>query len=392
MLVRTFLNIFILISINSGLANGKTLYVNFSFFSQPLQVYCDQSMDIDLSAEISDTTISDFYNQLDNSNYRTTFNELQAYKEAFQLNDWGFYLLLRQSGEALFTDKSKNYQTLFNWFLLIKAGYRTKVSYLKDLVLLSVYTKDKVYDLPSKEFEEGWMVDITQHYQPALNDVLAAQQYESVLNYYGKPFSFQLEQPPAFPQAITLQKKLSFRYNSLLYNLEVRTDQLLMHFMYQYPELSPLRHSYIPLSEAAKQSLFPALKRMIRNKDHPESIRLLLSFLRQSFNYKEDKDAYNSDNITFSPEETIFYDYSDCEDRSVLFAYLLRELLNVEVLIVEYQNHTMVAIELEQAIGIPILYNNRSYTVCDPTGPSDQLNIGEYPDFVEPSQYEVIEN
>lgn len=86
-----------------------------------------------------------------------------------------------------------------------------------------------------------------------------------------------------------------------------------------------------------------------------EAVRYLMSFTRQAFVYASDdslyKDTYDLINVTFSPTETLYYESSDCEDRAVLFAYLVRELLKLDVIIIEYDTHANTAVLFDPPIG-----------------------------------------
>jgi hypothetical protein len=70
----------------------------------------------------------------------------------------------------------------------------------------------------------------------------------------------------------------------------------------------------------------------------------------------------------FTPDEILSYPYSACADRSVLFAYLVRELLAVPVIGLVYPNHMCTAV-LDRS-GLPgdhVRAGDASYIICDPT-------------------------
>ena len=68
------------------------------------------------------------------------------------------------------------------------------------------------------------------------------------------------------------------------------------------------------------------------------------------------------------PEETINYPYSDCEDRSILFSYLVKNLLHLDIVGVKYNNHLATAVNFSsQVSGDKFTYKERSYTIADPT-------------------------
>jgi hypothetical protein len=98
-----------------------------------------------------------------------------------------------------------------------------------------------------------------------------------------------------------------------------------------------------------------------------EAVNFLLRFVQTSFSYKTDDRQFGRENYLF-PEETIFYPYSDCEDRSVLFAWLVRRLLSLEVIGLNYPGHVATAVQLKNSIdGDYVSHDGKRYTVADPT-------------------------
>lgn len=78
-----------------------------------------------------------------------------------------------------------------------------------------------------------------------------------------------------------------------------------------------------------------------------------------------------------SPEQTLYYSYSDCEDRSALFFYLVRTVLELPSIVLDFEEHVGVAVELEDVEGDYFEYKGRRFIYCEATGPSDNLKIGE---------------
>ncbi|MDR3296686.1 MAG: hypothetical protein LBS94_00425, partial [Prevotellaceae bacterium] len=69
-------------------------------------------------------------------------------------------------------------------------------------------------------------------------------------------------------------------------------------------------------------------------------------------------------------EETIASDYSDCDDRAILFAQLVRRLLGMPVVLVYYPGvHLAAAVHFDNpaASGDYILVDSKKYLICDPT-------------------------
>lgn len=70
----------------------------------------------------------------------------------------------------------------------------------------------------------------------------------------------------------------------------------------------------------------------------------------------------------FFAQETLYYPYSDCEDRAILFSRLVRDLVGLDVVLLYYPGHLATAVAFnENVTGDYLVYNNRKYIVCDPT-------------------------
>ena len=68
------------------------------------------------------------------------------------------------------------------------------------------------------------------------------------------------------------------------------------------------------------------------------------------------------------PEETLLYPYSDCEDRSILFSFLVNNLTGLKVVGLDYPEHIATAVKFNTPVkGDAINHNGARYVVCDPT-------------------------
>ena len=72
--------------------------------------------------------------------------------------------------------------------------------------------------------------------------------------------------------------------------------------------------------------------------------------------------------MVFFCEENYYYPQNDCEDRSVLFAFLVRHLLRLDVVLVDYPGHIPTAVHFNENVpGTAIMNNGKRYVICDPT-------------------------
>lgn len=71
---------------------------------------------------------------------------------------------------------------------------------------------------------------------------------------------------------------------------------------------------------------------------------------------------------TLFADETLFYPYSDCEDRAILYSILVRDLLDLDVVLLHYPGHLATAVCFgTELTGDHLTIGDRRYTVCDPT-------------------------
>jgi hypothetical protein len=65
-------------------------------------------------------------------------------------------------------------------------------------------------------------------------------------------------------------------------------------------------------------------------------------------------------------QETLYFDKSDCEDRAVLFSYLVKELFGVSVIGVKYRDHMATALYVPIE-GDKVKAGSRKFVIADPT-------------------------
>ncbi|NQU85809.1 MAG: hypothetical protein HQ541_08620, partial [Mariniphaga sp.] len=151
------------------------------------------------------------------------------------------------------------------------------------------------------------------------------------------------------------------------YSLNIKYNQNLINFYRDYPQVNINIYFDAAVSLETKESIVEGLKPIINNMTETEALSFLLYFVQTSFDYQTDEKQFNKEKFFF-PEEVFYYPYSDCEDRSVLFAYLVKELLNNKVIGIEYPGHIATAVKLNQdSEGDYLVYDGEKYIIADAT-------------------------
>jgi hypothetical protein len=121
------------------------------------------------------------------------------------------------------------------------------------------------------------------------------------------------------------------------------------------------------LDPITENSLVKAITPLIENKNELEAVNIILDFVQNAFEYKTDIDQFGYEKFYF-PEDIFHYPYSDCEDRSILFSHLIKTILKLDVIGLEYNTHAACAVKFSSEInGDSITFNGAKYIICDPT-------------------------
>ena len=77
--------------------------------------------------------------------------------------------------------------------------------------------------------------------------------------------------------------------------------------------------------------------------------------------------GYRMKDGLYYPTE-LYYPYCDCEDRSILYSRLVRDLLGLDVILVFYPGHLATAVCFNTPVeGDYIELSGKRFTICDPT-------------------------
>lgn len=338
----------------------RPYHVRFMEIALPFHLH--PSLNVRLEGAPSAATISRYWDRISRLDTRELFRQLQQQRQQLNLDPWSYVLLVRALSLAVHPD-SRNDQALLTWFVLLKEGMQARLAYAGQRVHLLVATEQKV-------FEASYLtLDNTRYYALLLPQ---GERLGQVYSYDGEyparltPVDMRLQRLPGGQPALR-QRELAFSFAGQSHQLQVQYDQRLITLLDAYPQVDLPWYFSAPPSHAARQTLLAQLRPLVTGKEPASAVNLLLRFVQTAFAYQTDDQQFGRENYLFA-EEVLHYPYSDCEDRSVLFAYLVRELLGLEVIGLLYPGHVATAVRLPEATqGDQIPYQGSRYLVADPT-------------------------
>lgn len=346
--------------------------MSFDFFGFRIILDYDQSFKVDPPAAINPATISNFWENLSRANYSGLVSRLESYKTQMNLNDWGYYMLLQEFSETIYAG-SENGQNLMTWVLMNRSGYKAKVAYAGENLSLLVPSENTLY---SKSFLDYNGLNYYVMRDLGSEDIFT---YDKDFPGSNKTLDFHIKSPLNFNKNL-VSKSIGFNYKDKPYSLNISYNQNVIDFYESYPQVDIDVYFDAAVSPETKETLLENLRPVVSEMSEPDAVGFLLKLVQSSFEYKTDQQQFSKEKFFF-PEEIIYYPYSDCEDRSVFFAYLVKELLDLKVIGLEYPGHIATAVNLKtNTEGDNLIYKGEKYIIADPTfiGAPLGLTMPEY--------------
>lgn len=343
------------------LPKGEVIKINY--YGQELKFSYDPKLKVRLALRINEKAMSSYWSSMSKADYEAFLKQINAQKKPLNLNDWGYALLVHEIAKAI-NPRRESEQAMFTWFMLIKAGYQARIAYDSKNVYLLLPSQQQLFAAPYFTFDK------VRYY--ALGFDGKKQKPGRVFTYDGQYPGATKRLNMSLDRAINTGRKekdkyLTFKYKNESYRIRIGYDRETIEFLNTYPQMDIGMYFNSTVNQTTASPLLAQLKPLVEGKSEQEAVNLLLRFVQTSFKYKTDEGQFGVENYLF-PEETLHYPYSDCEDRSVFFAWLVHNLLGLEVVGLDFPGHIAAAVSFNENVrGDSFQYNGKRYVVTDPT-------------------------
>lgn len=364
--------------------------LRFDFYGDSVNLQFDRSSFVDFNEPLSSQSIYSFYERISKAGFSIPTAELIAYKKKYKLDDWLYYQLIRKTIQQI-SPKADNYHryTLYKWFFLTRSGYNAVLTFEKDRLLFYVQSDENIYNIPSR-MQDGKQYVCLNYHDYGNIDFDKAKFTEVVIPVAEglRSFSYKVTQLPNFTPDDYLEKDIRFNYNETDYYFKVKLNPQVKNIFNNYPVVDFESYFNIPLSTETYKSLIPLLTKNTRGLSKKNGVDYLMRFTRYAFLFEADSNVFGSEK-RLTPEQTLLYEYSDCEDRAALFFYLVKEIYNLPMIVLSYPRHVTIAVKFDKPVGTPIIYKGQRYSVCEPTPQKEDLKVGELAPQLRKVAYEV---
>jgi len=308
----------------------------------------------------ANSELSNAWSALSGEAYNNMLVDCLSIRKSLGLCDWAFYQFVQSVSKEYCGSDSSAEAVVLQAYILSQLGYKVRLAkHMGKLVPLLAFN-DQIYAVPYLTFGRDNFYCFFQN---------ASQGSIQVCDYQfpgEQPLSVKIQAIPYSPELKAEAKVYkSEAYPSVV--AKVSANRNLVEFYDKYPSCSWENMAAASLSQAVKDQLYPTLRESIKNLSEQESANVLLNFVQTGFGYKTDEEQFGREK-TFFGDELFFYPDCDCEDRSVLFSILVRELLGLKVVLLDYPSHIATAVHFTTPVqGDYFDLNGEKYVVCDPT-------------------------
>lgn len=340
-------------------APQKDKRTSFTFYGTPCKVYFTPDMRFSLDKP-SEKEVARIWKTLSGEGYTLLLADCRELHEKLQLNDFGLLLLAETIARQ--TIGTGNAATILQAYILTQFGYDIRLCQQGSKLGLMVPFKQIVCNTSyctlngrnffvwDKDMRNGTVNSYAQNIKEATRQI--------DLGIYATP-KFATSLSPARTFTATAYPSAS---------VEVQVNKNLMNFYNDYPMMQDWGvYAAQAMDPLLTQPLYSRLKSTIKGKSETEAAGLLLNFVQTAFQYETDDKQFGKEKYNFG-EENFYYKACDCEDRSILYSHLVRELLGPDVVLLYYPNHLATAVRFNQTVnGNALNINGQRYTICDPT-------------------------
>lgn len=340
-------------------------YVTFTFFGTSGQVRFNTANLVHLQG-VSENQIADALGRIQMEAYDNMLIDCLALRDKLQLSDWAYLQMLKAVSEKIAGGRN-NDAALLLAYLYMQSGYRMRLGADNSRLYMLYASEHHIYNQPCYTLD-GYQYYGVETLPNSLRICQAAFPKEKNLSLLiPKNQKFAMDRG----NARTIS---SVRYQNV--KVSVSINKNLINFYSTYPS-SMIHQNFLtrwamyantPLDEDVKSQIYPVLKAALNGCSQREAVSRLLNLVQTGFVYEFDDKVWGHDRAFFT-EESLYYPYCDCEDRSIMLTRMVRDLIGLKCILIYYPGHLASAIEFTEGNvqGDYIMLNGHKYIIADGT-------------------------
>lgn len=315
-------------------------------------------------ADCSEKTLSEAWKRLSGTAYNNTIRDCLELRIKRQFSDWAYLNMLKCFSKAALGNG--NEAVLLMAYIYCQTGYRMRLGVLDGQLYMLYGSKHVIFN------KAYYPIDDDYYY--ILDSDIFSLKICNIAYPKEKSLSLYVPNDQQFDYVASDVRHLkSKRYPQM--DITSQVNKNLIAFCDGYPKSSIWDNvmsrwamlANMPMEKRLKEHLYPQLQEVIKGQSQKEAMERLLNWVQTSLVYEYDDKVWGGDRAFFA-EESLYYPYADCEDRSILLSRLVRDLLGLKTILIYYPGHLAMAVEFTEDVrGDYIMLDGRKFVVCDPT-------------------------
>lgn len=294
----------------------------------------------------------------------TTVDALRRARDELALDDWPYAVLVGRYASALHRTAPRD-AALLTWFMLCRSGLDARIAYHDQGIVLMVNSSEALFDVP-------YLTIASKRYYAAALDGSRERIPTSLYTFEGtcpgevKPLDLRFRTVPNTAGRRT-PRALAADHQGRTLRAALDYDPDLVELFGTWPQMRIDDYFTAAVPPDLARSWAMALRPLVEGRSEGEAVDTLLALFQKGMPYKTDEEQFGREDYLF-PLETLRYPAADCEDRAVLFAYLLRDVLGLEALGVDFPGHVAVVVRFHGDVpGAGVESGGLRYVIADPT-------------------------
>ena len=345
---------------------------DFLFYGTKLSIVAPDREQLDKCHldDISEQSVAGFWQQLTDLQFYDFAAAILEIKKEYHLDTWSTYLAIKHYAATLFPNSSDE-QTIAIIYLMVQMDYDAFIARTDDGLAMLLCSRETIYNTTYVKIYADDQRQ-TSHYLFFANN--KSSNYSGKIYTYSSPFESEeashfewIFHEQVLPLVENKPSSKGYNYKSKGNNIDFSCNENLMRYLDDYPLTEFSVYANFPVSEEFANMVDHDFQFLVAGYDTMAALQNLLTYMQYGFDYATDGDQFGHEKIFFC-EENFYYPQNDCEDRAILFSYLVRRLLGLNVVLLQYEDHVATAVQLHnQTDGYYIEYEGNTFFICDPT-------------------------
>jgi len=300
-----------------------------------------------------------FWAGVSRKDHRQTVMNLQQHRQRLGLGDWGLFLYVqKQVEQQIAGDK---HRIAYTWFLLNRLGFDIRIGYSSESVFLLVPASNKVYG------RTYTTIDKKKYYMYPDVSSDSVRSYNQKSSQSVTDFDFSLNRLlKASAHQSSLKAEIQVDSGDVR-TLDFKYDLGLSEFLASYPQIELDSYFTVEPGSPAADSLLEQLRPLVAGLEERVAVNVLLRFTQRLFGYQTDDKQFGKEKYLLI-EESLHYGVNDCEDRTIFLAWLVKSLLKLDTVALDYPGHIAMAVRTRVLPYDDVVsYQGKQYVVADPT-------------------------